>query len=556
MKKWLVLILAIITIISAVNILNAWMGMTRRGEEGLVNGFDGSYGPAVPTPPIGPELEMWAWRLRAPGTTPTPSYGGNISVDIYAPIPVAFQGIDGVKIWWNYPGSVAADGTYNLGQYVYLTHTAFENVGCIYPYPSPTGTITPNYLEYTPSNATVTSQNWSCYDYVVFYVYMNAAVNNCPEAVYQRMSLFDGMVTYTSDAQYIPCNGTGPAASQRMWKHYVSLSLNYLRNQMVSDKQPTPTYYRFNTETIKGFMINSPDFNRTAMWVTSNTIAMYYDYVTLGAQAPNDPPSVVNGAVNTTAGYDRGIITWTGVGQTGASPVTAYHIYRSIDGGAYYSAGYTSNGTFSFVQDGNTLTGAAAGNFCFKILAADNGPGDYAFTGDPFTNTINVSYNEALLERATEVCVTLNPKPTNTPTYTPTVDITITGTPATATPTSTFTPEPTSTPGGDPFANPWIYPNPFNPTAGSKTFYVGNVPAGTKVRIYSMDGSLVYDGVCDTCMVTGTNVGSVPFKWDGKNKNGQVVVSGLYYLVLTSNDETTVKRIIVCYKCDPIYKKP
>ena len=74
---------------------------------------------------------------------------------------------------------------------------------------------------------------------------------------------------------------------------------------------------------------------------------------------------------------------------------------------------------------------------------------------------------------------------------------------------------------------------------------MNNVAEGTKVYIYAMDGSLVKNGT-----VLGAD-----FRWDGKNNNGTKVVSGLYYLVLEDNDhKTKIFRIIICYKCDPVYK--
>lgn len=96
-------------------------------------------------------------------------------------------------------------------------------------------------------------------------------------------------------------------------------------------------------------------------------------------------------------------------------------------------------------------------------------------------------------------------------------------------------------------ANARVFPNPFNPNKGKGKFKVGNVQLDTKIHIYSMDGSLVKDGVY-------TDASKGYFEWDGRNKNGSKVVSGLYYLVLEDpKKKTAVFRIIVCYKCDPVY---
>jgi hypothetical protein len=171
--------------------------------------------------------------------------------------------------------------------------------------------------------------------------------------------------------------------------------------------------------------------------------------------------------------------------------------------------------------------------------------------------TINANYNEPLLNdtsaNVARVCGYVNPAPTSTltPTISPTTCLINC---ATATPT--YTPSPTCTatavvPPPD-LANAHVYPNPYNPNAalsglgGSGKFHVDNTPNGTKIYIYSMDGALVKEGVFKSS--------SAAFTWDGKNKNGSKVVSGLYYLVLEAPDKKTrVFRIIVCYKCDPVY---
>jgi hypothetical protein len=189
--------------------------------------------------------------------------------------------------------------------------------------------------------------------------------------------------------------------------------------------------------------------------------------------------------------------------------------------------------------------------FCYKILTCNNGP--TADWNDEKTNTINGSYNEPLLNATNviEICGHVLAPATPTPSYTPVLSPTITPTfcsnCATATPTSipTFS-------GTPQLSNAYVYPNPFNPNGsvngGDKFFHVGNVADGTLIHIYSMDGALVFDGT-----YTASTGG---FTWDGTNKNSSKVVSGLYYLVLKDpkSSKTAVFRVIVCYKCDPVYK--
>jgi hypothetical protein len=294
---------------------------------------------------------------------------------------------------------------------------------------------------------------------------------------------------------------------------------------------------------------------------------VYYDHLVLGdGLAVPYYPSPSNITVTTAFGPPGNpvigaYIAWhslTPPQVTPSVPWTAYHIYKSLSPGGVMGAGpYVSIG---FVKSSNPVSvtqfvdtaNMGGGVTCYKILSCNNGPMDD--TSLEKLNTINASYNEPLLSDAThvvEVCgyVAARPTLTFTQTVSPTYATpTLTWTPGWATPTNTPIIQPTGTIS---LTNAYVYPNPFNPNSitagygGTGRFHVSNVQLNTKIHIYAMDGSLVKDGVYSE----GSG-----FTWDGRNKNGSKVVSGLYYLVLEDpQHKTIVFRIIVCYKCNPVY---
>ncbi len=538
-------IIIIISIILCIKIVAYVVGVYP-GTEGLVNEFDPSLS-GQPTPPYGRSNDITKWEANG---APPPLVGGGtpITSDLNyptSPLNGAYSGTNAGRVKW-----------VNEGQYILLKSDYFENVGCN---PTPM----PDYSNYDPANA----KDWSCYDYIVFYVYLNLAMNNCPETIYQPVSIFDGTVTFTA-SRALNCE------NDRVWDEYFAISINYLKNQTING-------HRFDTTNIKSFTIHAPDvgsvdYSQWGLTGDMGRIIVYYDYLTLGADAmPNSPPASVNISIDNSLGYAKAKLEFNQAPQTGTYPISAYHIYKSINGGPYYGVDFRGNspGVNVFIdiegnQTGNTITA------CYKVISCDNGPG--IFDGVP-NHKVNVTYNEGLLEDATEVCIDLPPVPTLTPTHTLTVDPTLaltltalaTLTPLpTLTPTHTLTVDPTlaltltalatltpletptatSTPEEISVTTAHVYPNPFNPEKGSFNFYVDNVPDKTKVKIYAMDGSLVNEG--EYTKEKGR------FKWNGRNKNGTKVVTGLYYLVLQSPDgKTDVKRIIVCYSCDPVYQR-
>ena len=456
----------------------------------------------------------------------------------------------------------------------------------------------PQYLSLSQGkfeNDNSPSGNWSNYGYLRFYEYCNEIVNKTiPDYVSQTVSLYDGNITVTSGAISIGTQGRLLTYTAEPWIYHVSVCLNYLAN--IYD---TASGRYFSVSNVANVMIAAPQtyYNETGMptptiksaFVSpSNSLILYYDYLTLGASTDlpyYDSPQneIVTTAYNTSGSgnpVSGALIEWDELG-TGAStyaqanssyssvtwvPVTAYHIYRllahSAGVGPYISVGIATGPSTSpaSVTKFTDTTCPGGNTFCYKVLACNNGP--TADWNNEKTNTINASYNEPLLNATNviEICGYVQAPATPTPTLTPYLSPTVTSTYCTACPspaTPTITPILTATPvatvaGTPQLSNAYVYPNPFNPNGsvngGDKLFHVGNVADGTQIHIYAMDGALVYDGT-----YTASTGG---FTWNGTNKNSSKVVSGLYYLVLKDpkSSKTAVFRVIVCYKCDPVYK--
>jgi hypothetical protein len=82
---------------------------------------------------------------------------------------------------------------------------------------------------------------------------------------------------------------------------------------------------------------------------------------------------------------------------------------------------------------------------------------------------------------------------------------------------------PTATATSTPALTLRVWPNPYNPNSGTGYFYAGFAGVGTTMSIYTASGEPV---MLDLQSVSGT------ITWDGRNKNGAKVSSGLYvYLI-------------------------
>ncbi len=87
------------------------------------------------------------------------------------------------------------------------------------------------------------------------------------------------------------------------------------------------------------------------------------------------------------------------------------------------------------------------------------------------------------------------------------------------------------------------YPNPFNPETWIP--YQLAKPADVSVSIYSADGKLV------RTLTLGYKPAGIYYDkpralyWDGKNKQGEPVASGIYFYTLTAGDFTATKKMLI-----------
>lgn len=528
MKKsifYLIIILSVLFIMGILSLKNGKIGITNimayttacGAGPNLVSGMDAVYPPCPYPPPIMSAGDVNYWVAFAPSGTPVPSLGvENIVATAGNYHPNEAFGVNYLKVTWT------VDIDSKSMQKIYYDWPYYENVGS------------------DPGNTT-DAKNWSDYGYIRFYMYCNEFNNDFGSSVNlsQTATLYDGSLSKTvGPVQFV--SQWNEAINPQGFIFHCTSSLNFIANSY--DRTNTWNAGYFNISNVVRFSIDAPGANYSDL--RNGQVYLYYDFLTLGAKdAVPSYGMVTGGSVKTARGakpVEGANIQWNLPPLptiTPAMPVTGFHVYRSenysgvsVSGHPYYSVGIYANNVTNVVD-----TACPGGNtYCYKVMILNNGPNNVVPT--EVANTINGTYHESLLDDVGEICGWVDVVPSATPTPTSTWDTSITP------PTATSTPTVTPIVG---FADAHVYPNPFNPMAGSKTFYVNNVQPGTKVTIFAMDGALVK--VLETEGIAGR------FAWDGRNNNGTRVVSGLYYLVLEFEGATEVKRVIVCYKCDPVY---
>jgi hypothetical protein len=144
-----------------------------------------------------------------------------------------------------------------------------------------------------------------------------------------------------------------------------------------------------------------------------------------------------------------------------------------------------------------------------------------------FTLTPTGTYSPTL---TTTYTATVTSTFTSTVTATCTPTITITGT-STITPTPTISPTPTIT--ASPMCEIRVWPDPYKPSeAVGGTFKVGCLPEGAKVRFFTLTGEHVNDA---------GEIQQNVAPWDGRNKNGVPVSTGIYYYVVEKDGQVIKK---------------
>jgi uncharacterized repeat protein (TIGR01451 family) len=80
----------------------------------------------------------------------------------------------------------------------------------------------------------------------------------------------------------------------------------------------------------------------------------------------------------------------------------------------------------------------------------------------------------------------------------------------------------------------WVFPNPFNPDKDG-TVKFDNVVPGSVIQIYTISGEMVR-AIPDSL---------VRAEWDGKNRYGRAVSSGIYFFVIKNQDRALKGKIFV-----------
>ena len=87
------------------------------------------------------------------------------------------------------------------------------------------------------------------------------------------------------------------------------------------------------------------------------------------------------------------------------------------------------------------------------------------------------------------------------------------------------------------------YPNPFNPETWIP--YQLSEPAAVTLHIYAVDGRLVRTVALGHRPAGMYHSKSRAVYWDGKNKFGESVASGVYFYTLTAGDFTATRKMLI-----------
>ena len=86
------------------------------------------------------------------------------------------------------------------------------------------------------------------------------------------------------------------------------------------------------------------------------------------------------------------------------------------------------------------------------------------------------------------------------------------------------------------------YPNPFIPSEGHENIIFEGLNENAKIYIYSLDGELVFETEDANIVYYGEGY---RFIWDGKNKNGKALASGVYLYVIDNGNELDKGKIAI-----------
>lgn len=85
----------------------------------------------------------------------------------------------------------------------------------------------------------------------------------------------------------------------------------------------------------------------------------------------------------------------------------------------------------------------------------------------------------------------------------------------------------------DPPKNARVFPNPFRPTRGDTEMRFSHLPAGSRIKIYSMTGDLI--------QVLNAPLGLAT--WTGRNQSDEAVASGIYLALIDGAEEKFILKI-------------
>ena len=85
------------------------------------------------------------------------------------------------------------------------------------------------------------------------------------------------------------------------------------------------------------------------------------------------------------------------------------------------------------------------------------------------------------------------------------------------------------------FSQARIYPNPFYPATASDVTFDG-LPAGASVKVYTLQGELVWQGTADNLGVA---------KWGAMNRSGREAASGIYVVYLENGGSKKTMKLSV-----------
>jgi len=186
----------------------------------------------------------------------------------------------------------------------------------------------------------------------------------------------------------------------------------------------------------------------------------------------------------------------------------------------------------------NSLAANTSGTLSFAVMPS-NCPAAVTNTAhESDLDAGNITSNSVI-----NTIATCTPSPTPTLTNTPTISPTPTNT---ATVTATFTPTntPTPTPTYTPTCVTYVWPDPYNPKkAVGGTLRFSCMNDQTNVMIYTVSGELVQtlNAGTSTSPCTNGDAWGTPYCWNGRNKMGFPVATGIYLYVIQQGTQVVMR---------------